>query len=78
MSADRNGTTSDETCQWNDNGNRTDSAFTPCVNNRLTSDDTYSYVYDKEGNVVKRTKINGPTPTARRHVSSLGTTATGW
>jgi RHS repeat-associated protein len=49
----------DENYQWDDNGNRTNGGFTPGVNNRLVNDGTYSYTYDNEGNITKRTKISG-------------------
>ena len=50
-------TQTDETYPWDDNGNRTNGGFTPGVNNRLTADGNYTYTYDNEGNLTKRTKI---------------------
>jgi RHS repeat-associated protein len=40
------------------NGNRTNGGYTTGVDNRLTSDGTYSYQYDPEGNRQSRTKIS--------------------
>jgi RHS repeat-associated protein len=40
------------------NGNRTNGGYTTGVDNRLTSDGTYSYLYDPEGNRQSRTKIS--------------------
>ena len=39
------------------NGNRTNGGYTTGVDNRLTSDGTYSYLYDPEGNRQSRTNI---------------------
>jgi RHS repeat-associated protein len=39
------------------NGNRTNGGYTTGVDNRLTSDGTYSYQYDPEGNRQSRTNI---------------------
>jgi hypothetical protein len=39
------------------NGNRTNGGYATGVDNRLTSDGTYSYLYDDEGNRQSRTNI---------------------
>ncbi len=44
----------DETFVYDDNGNRTNDGFTVGTNNRLTSDGTYRYEYDAEGNRTAR------------------------
>ena len=43
---------------YDENGNRTMSGYTTSTNNRLTSDGTYTYGYDADGNRVSRTKIS--------------------
>jgi RHS repeat-associated protein len=48
----------DETYTYDDNGNRTNSGFGVTTNNRLTTDGTYNYAYDDEGNITRRTKIS--------------------
>jgi YD repeat-containing protein len=40
------------------NGNRTMLGYQTTDDNRLASDDTYSYQYDAEGNRTQRTKIS--------------------
>lgn len=52
-------TQSGETYQWDDAGNRTNGGFGVGTNNRLTTDGTYTYTYDAEGNIVLRTKASG-------------------
>jgi RHS repeat-associated protein len=47
----------DETYTFDANGNRTMSGYTTGTNNRLTSDGTYNYQYDAEGNRTRRTHI---------------------
>jgi RHS repeat-associated protein len=39
------------------NGNRTIANYQTTTNNRLTSDGTYNYLYDDEGNLTRRTTI---------------------
>jgi RHS repeat-associated protein len=39
------------------NGNRTIAGYQTTTNNRLQSDGTYTYLYDDEGNLIKRTTI---------------------
>jgi YD repeat-containing protein len=39
------------------NGNRTNTGYQTTPNNRLQNDGTYSYIYDDEGNLTKRTTI---------------------
>jgi RHS repeat-associated protein len=48
----------DETFTWDANGNPSGGSNTVGTNNRLTSDGTYNYTYDDEGNLTKRTKIS--------------------
>jgi len=45
---------SDEAYQYDPNGNRDDGSYTVGENNRMTSDGTYCYEYDEEGNRTKR------------------------
>ncbi|MCX7386418.1 MAG: hypothetical protein NTX48_07100, partial [Planctomycetales bacterium] len=51
----------DETYTYDANGNRTNTGYTTSTNNRLTSDGTYNYTYDDEGNRISRTKISDST-----------------
>jgi len=48
---------SDEAYAYDENGNRTGGAYQTGLYNRLTSDGTYDYKYDAEGNRTKRTDI---------------------
>jgi RHS repeat-associated protein len=48
----------DETFTWDANGNPSGGSNTVGTNNRLTSDGTYNYTYDDEGNTTRRTKIS--------------------
>jgi RHS repeat-associated protein len=50
-------TQTDESYQYDSNGNRTGSGYTNGANNQLLSDGTYNYEYDGEGNRTKRTEI---------------------
>ena len=47
---------SNETYSFDNNGNRTMSGYQTGSDNRLTSDGTYTYTYDAEGNRLTRTK----------------------
>jgi RHS repeat-associated protein len=47
----------DESYVYDDNGNRINTGYVTGENNQLQSDGTYNYLYDKEGNRVKRTEI---------------------
>ena len=49
---------SDETYQYDQDGNRTNSGYSTGVYNRLTSDGTFDYQYDGEGNRTNRTRIS--------------------
>ncbi len=49
----------DEANSFNVNGNRTNTGYTTGTNNRLTSDGTFNYTYDNEGNRLTRTRISG-------------------
>ncbi|MEJ7590407.1 MAG: Ig-like domain-containing protein, partial [Planctomycetaceae bacterium] len=51
----------DETYTYDANGNRTNTGYTTGTNNRVTSDGTYNYAYDDEGNRISRTKISDST-----------------
>jgi len=55
--ADRSGTTNDEAYSYDANGNRTNTGYSTSDNNQLTTDGTYNYTYDDEGNLVQRTSI---------------------
>ena len=46
-----------ENYSYDDNGNRTNDGYVTGDNNQLTSDGTYNYEYDNEGNRVKKTEI---------------------
>ncbi|NLS98225.1 MAG: DUF3836 domain-containing protein [Planctomycetaceae bacterium] len=52
----------DETYVYDENGNRTlvngSTSYTTGDHNRLTSDGTYNYTYDNEGNVLTKTNIS--------------------
>ena len=48
----------DETFSWDANGNPSGGSNTVGTNNRLTSDGTYNYTYDDEGNLTRKTKIS--------------------
>src|SRR5262249_17210143 len=58
----RRGTGSaNESYDYNDNGNRVwvgSQSVVTNLANRLTNDGTYTYDYDKEGNLTKRTRIS--------------------
>ncbi|HVC96161.1 MAG TPA: RHS repeat-associated core domain-containing protein, partial [Pirellulales bacterium] len=47
-----------ETNSFDANGNRTNTGYTTGTNNQLTSDGTFDYTYDHEGNRVSRTRIS--------------------
>ncbi|MBL8815478.1 MAG: RHS repeat protein, partial [Planctomyces sp.] len=47
----------DESYTYGANGNRTNTGYTTSTNNLVTSDGTYNYTYDDEGNRISRTKI---------------------
>jgi RHS repeat-associated protein len=47
----------DESYQYDSNGNRTGNGYTNGANNQLLSDGKYNYEYDGEGNRTKRTEI---------------------
>src|SRR5262245_52214599 len=51
----------DENYSFDLNGNRTMAGHTVIANNRLSTDGTYNYTYDNEGNMLSRTKISGST-----------------
>ena len=48
----------DESNTYDATGNRTNGSYTVASNNRMTSDGTYDYTYDDEGNRITRTKIS--------------------
>ncbi len=57
-SADRTGTANDDAYTYDANGNRTSqnsASVTTGDNNRVTDDGTYTYLYDDEGNLTRRT-----------------------
>ena len=47
----------DESFSFDANGNRTMAGYATGTNNRLTTDGTYNFEYDAEGNRTKRTEI---------------------
>jgi RHS repeat-associated protein len=47
-----------ESYSYDLNGNRTMTGYTTGTGNRLTSDGTYNYTYDNEGNVLTQTRIS--------------------
>jgi len=46
----------DETFQYDANGNRTGGDYVVGPNNRIIADDTFDYLYDDEGNIIRRTR----------------------
>ncbi len=48
----------DESYSYDENGNRTMSGYTTDANNRMSSDGTFNYIYDDEGNRLSRTRIS--------------------
>jgi YD repeat-containing protein len=48
----------DEAYEYDDNGNRINDDYEVGTNNRLTTDGTYDYEYDAEGNRTKKTDIS--------------------
>jgi RHS repeat-associated protein len=58
--ADHVGTVDDESYGYDDNGNRDlqdGQSYVIDPNNRIYSDGTYTYLYDDEGNVIRRTDV---------------------
>src|SRR5207253_1945981 len=57
---DQGGLSADNSAAWeyDVNGNRINDANTPGDNNQLTTDGTWNYFYDAEGNVAKKIKIS--------------------
>lgn len=59
--ADRTGTTNDEAYTFDDNGNRVTAngdSYTTGTNNRMSSDGTFNYTYDAEGNTLTKVRIS--------------------
>ncbi|MCI0357229.1 MAG: HNH endonuclease [Planctomycetaceae bacterium] len=48
----------DEAYAYDENGNRTMAGYSTTANNQLTSDGTFSYTYDDEGNRLTKTRIS--------------------
>ncbi len=48
-----------ESHTFDSNGNRTDSGDSTGADNQVTSDGTFNYTYDNEGNRISRTRISG-------------------
>ncbi len=48
----------DEGYTYDSNGNRTGGGYVNAANNQTTADGTYTYLYDKEGNRTRRTKVS--------------------
>lgn len=62
LGADRASTPNDEAYTYDDNGNRqtaNGSTYTTDPNNQIDSDGTYNYLYDDEGNRIRKTAISG-------------------
>ena len=57
MSATTNGSFSNESYSYDDNGNRTMSGYSTDTGNELSSDGTYNYTYDAAGNMTSKTDI---------------------
>ena len=58
--ADRTGSGNDEAYDYDDNGNRESAngdTYTPGTNNQIESDGTFDYLYDDEGNRIRKTEI---------------------
>ena len=49
---------SDESFTYDDNGNRTNTGYSTGDDNRLLSDGTLNYLYDDEGNRIRKTSIS--------------------
>ncbi|MEQ1903654.1 MAG: Ig-like domain-containing protein [Pirellulaceae bacterium] len=47
-----------ENFSFDNNGNRNMNGYTQGTNNQTTGDGTYTYLYDKEGNRTRRTKVS--------------------
>ena len=56
MTANRAGLASDEAHAFDKNGNRTSGGSVPTIQNRLTSDGTYTYTYSTRGNVQTKSR----------------------
>ena len=56
-----NGFQTNESYGYDANGNRNTNSFTVGTNNRLTSDGTFNYTYDNEGNRLTKTRISSAT-----------------
>jgi RHS repeat-associated protein len=56
--ADNPSPSSDEAYSFDENGNRTMSGYTIGTNNRISTDGTYSFTYDDEGNLLTKTNIS--------------------
>jgi RHS repeat-associated protein len=56
-------TTPNESYIYDQNGNRTNSSYQTGSDNRLTSDGTFGYGYDNEGNRTSRLNLNSDTST---------------
>ncbi len=54
---DYGGFQDDESYTYDENGNRTNAGYSTGDQNRLTSDGTFDYTYDNEGNRIRRTNI---------------------
>jgi RHS repeat-associated protein len=53
-----NGSLGDESFGYDANGNRDTGSYSTGTDNRLSTDGTYNYTYDDEGNLTVRTKIS--------------------
>ncbi|WP_406698435.1 hypothetical protein V5E97_06150 [Singulisphaera sp. Ch08] len=53
-----NGTFVNESFDYDANGNRNTSGYATGTGNQQTSDGTYTYAYDDEGNLASKTEIS--------------------
>jgi RHS repeat-associated protein len=58
-----NGSFSNETFSYDTNGNRNSSGYGTGTDNRISTDGTYNYAFDNEGNLTTRTKISDSSQT---------------
>ncbi|WP_153559381.1 RHS repeat-associated core domain-containing protein [Roseimaritima sediminicola] len=56
--ADRSGTSADESYAYDGNGNRTGGGYATGDDNQISSDGTFNYTYDDEGNRLTKTNVS--------------------
>ncbi|WP_165234108.1 FG-GAP-like repeat-containing protein [Aquisphaera insulae] len=62
-----NGSFSSETFSYDTNGNRNSSGYSTGTDNRISTDGTYNYSFDNEGNETTRTKISDGSQTIYKY-----------